>query len=664
MLSGPPPLVLSVWNVPYSRNVNFTGRESVLRGMREGFLSSDPLRRAQAIHGLGGVGKTQVALEYAYRYREEYPIVWWVRAEEPTTMLGDFLGLGERLFGGTVKAEPEAVAEAVKRALDNRLNWLLILDNVPGSYAVGRVLPQGRSGHIIITSRNPNWRGVAQPLLLRPWERREAIEFLRKRTGMEEGEAAGMLAEALGDLPLALEQAGACIEQARITVGQYLERYQTHRRELMQITQPGTDYSETVATTWEISFNKIGGASRVSKDLLSLISFLAPDGIPRDLLTAGEKVMPYPLAGVVKDAVSFDGAVASLLLYSLIDANEKTISLHRLVAAVTRDRMDLSERVRWAEVAVRLINDAFAFESIDVGTWGQCSNLLPQVMAVTAHAEALEVAPEVTAALLNEAGRYLLKRGQYLEAKGVLERALKLARGVYGDQHPGVSAIVNNLGRVCQRMGQVGEAKQYFEWAVAIDEPAFGHDHPHVATVVNNYGLCLMAGGEVATAKEKFEWALAVFEKTSGVDHPKLASVVNNLGYAMKTMGDLQGAHEQFRRALEMAERKLGPKHPTVASILHNLGDVARGIGNLESARSYFERAMGIDRAVYGPGHPDVARDVDYLGQVLKGMGDVEGERKLYEEARAEILKECGQGHRRAKELEKKLGMVAMTNVE
>jgi len=423
----------------------------------------------------------------------------------------------------------------------------------------------------------------------------------------------------------------------------------------MQITQPGTDYPETVATTWDISFNKIGGGSRVSKDLLSLLSFLAPDSIPRDLLKSGEKVLPYPLAGVVKDPVSFDGAVASLLLYSLIDANEQAISLHRLVAAVTRDRMNLSERVRWAEVAVRLINDAFAFESIDVGTWGQCSSLLPQVMAVTAHAEALEVVPEVTAALLNDAGRYLLKRGQYLEAKEVLERALKLARGVYGDQHPAVSAIVNNLGRVCQRMGQVSEAKKYYEWAVAIDEPAFGRDYPHVATVVNNYGLCLMAGGEVAIAKEKFQWSLEVLEKTSGADHPKLASVINNLGYAMKALGDWNGAHDHFRRALAIAETKFGPKHPTVASILHNLGEVARGMGNLESARSYFERAMAIDRAVYGPTHPDLARDVDHLGQVLKEMGDFEGEKRLYEEAREAVVQAHGEGHRRARELAKRI---------
>jgi tetratricopeptide (TPR) repeat protein len=651
---NPPPLVLSIWNVPYTRNVNFTGRESVLSEMREGFLSGDPLRRAMAIHGLGGVGKTQVAMEYAYRYRNEYSIVWWVRAEEPATMLGDFVALGEGLFGGRVNAEQETLAEAVKRALDNRLSWLLILDNVPGSYAVGRVLPQGGSGNVIITSRNPNWRGVAHPLHLRPWERREAIEFLRKRTGMEEVEAAGMLAEALGDLPLALEQAGACIEQARITVGQYLERFQTHRRDLMQITQPGTDYPETVATTWDISFNKIGGASRVSKDLLSLLSFLAPDSIPRDLLKSGEKILPYPLAGVVKDPVSFDGTVASLLLYSLIDANEQSISLHRLVSAVTRDRMNLAERVRWAEVALRLINDAFAFESIDVGTWGQCSNLLPQVMAVTAHAEALSVVPEVTSALLNETGRYLLKRGQYLDAKETLQRALKLARLVYGDQHPTVSGIVNNLGRVCQRMGQINEAKQYFEWAVAIDEPAFGSDHPHVATVVNNYGLCLMAGGEVEAAKEKFQWALEVFEKTSGADHPKLASVINNLGYVMKALGDWDGAHANFRRALEIAEKKFGPKHPTVASIQHNLGDVARGMGNLESARSYFEKALAIDKAVYGPAHPDLARDIDSLGQVLKETGDLEGEKRLYEQAREAIVKSHGEHHRRARELAKR----------
>src|SRR5258706_513405 len=432
----------------------------------------------------------------------------------------------------------------------------------------------------------------------------------------------------------------------------------------MQIPQPGTDYPETIATTWDISFHKIGGASRVSRDLLSLLSFLAPDSIPRDLLKSGEKVLPYPLVGVVKDPVSFDGAVASLLLYSLIDANEQAISLHRLVAAVTRDRMNLSERVRWAEVAVRLINDGFGFESIDVGTWGQCSSLLPQVMAVTAHAEALEVVPEVTAALLNDAGRYLLKRGQYLEAKDVLERALKLARGIYGDQHPSVSAIVNNLGRVCHRMGQVSEAKQYYEWAVAIDEPAFGRDHPHLATLVNNYGLCLMAGGEVGVAREKFQWALEVFERTSGADHPKLASVINNLGYATKGLGDFQGAHEHFRRALEIAEKKFGPKHPTVASILHNLGDVARGMGNLESAKSYFEKALAIDRAVYAPTHPDLARDVDYLGQVLKETGDFDAEKRLYADARDAIVKSHGDSHHRARDLATRLSTEAISNAQ
>src|SRR5688500_10902618 len=401
----------TVSSIPYSRNLNLTGRTRYLDEIHGALNSGDPLSRSIAMYGLGGVGKTQLAMEYAYRHMNEYAIVWWVRAEDPTTLIGDFLKLGERLAAGIAKdASPEVVCDAIRRALDRRNDWLLIFDNAPGPYAVSHVLPQGCAGHVLITSRNPNWRGRAKAFQLPPWERGESAQFLHRRTGITgQDEQAKMLAAALGDLPLALEQAAACIEQTHLTFGDYLERYQTHREQLLRLSQPVSDYPDTVATTWEIAFDKIKGASRTAGDLLNLCAFLSPDEIRRDMLTSGSHIIPYPLAATVADPVKFDGAVAALLLYSLVDANAQTLSIHRLVAAVTRDRMPLEERKRGAEVAQKLINDAFAFESIDIGTWGQCSKLLPHVTSVTNHSEAMKVAPQVTFSLLNEAARYLMR---------------------------------------------------------------------------------------------------------------------------------------------------------------------------------------------------------------------------------------------------------------
>ena len=649
------------WSVPYSRNMNFTGRERYLKEVHAALNSGDPLARTVSIYGLGGIGKTQLAMEYAYRHAGEYAIVWWVRAEDPTTLIDDFMKLGQHLDAGNrTDVAPEVICDAIRRALDRRSDWLLVFDNAPGPYAVSHVLPQGCAGHVIITSRNPNWRGRAKACQLHPWERDESASFLHRRTGISgQDDQALMLAAALGDLPLAMEQAAACIEQTNLTFADYLERFKTHREQLLRVSQPVSDYPDTVATTWEIAFEKIKGASRTAGDLLNLCAFLSPDELRRDMLTSGSHIIPYPLAATVADPVKFDGAVAALLLYSLVDASAQTLSIHRLVAAVTRDRMPVEERKRWSEVALKLVNDAFAFESIDIGTWSQCSKLLPHVTCVTNHAENLKVAPQINFSLLNEAARFLMRSGHFQEAKEFLDRALAIAREVFGDKHPNVSGIVNDLGRVHKRLGNLGEARQFFEWALGIDEPIFGQNHPHVATIVNNYGMCVMSDGDFETARQHFEWALSVYESHHGESHPKTASILSNLGVALQRLRRLDEARTHFERALAIAQRTLGPSHPNVASILHNLGESHYAMQDVNGARSYFQQALSIDAAAYGPTHPDVIRDVNSLGQVLVHAGQVDDARRLYRQSLETVEKLHDPNHPRARALRKMLDDLA-----
>ena len=251
------PKLRPIWNVPHRRNLNFTGRRDLLDSLRAE-LTSGQATALTAISGMGGVGKTQLALEYAYHYASQYEAVFWVPSEEPATLAAVFAGLAQ-LLDLLERDEPEqAVAiEAVLRWLNTYTDWLLVFDNVPGPDSLKEYLPQGLSGHVLITSRYPSWRGVANPLPVQQFQRDESIDFLIKRTGVTDRDAANDLAEALGDLPLALEQAGAYVEQTGGSFSQYLELFQTRYKELLDLESPPPGYEHTIATTWSISIQQL-----------------------------------------------------------------------------------------------------------------------------------------------------------------------------------------------------------------------------------------------------------------------------------------------------------------------------------------------------------------------------------------------------------------------
>jgi tetratricopeptide (TPR) repeat protein len=288
----------------------------------------------------------------------------------------------------------------------------------------------------------------------------------------------------LGDLPLALEQAGAYIEEAGISFADYLSRFQKHCKRILEEGKP-IDYTDTVATMWEISWQATKERSLASVDLLSLCSFLAPDEIPRSLLMVGREHLPEPLATL--DDLVFDEAIAVLRRYSLMNATGDSLTVHRLVQAETQDRMGEVDQKRWAEVAVRLIEDAFPEDLLDnPQSWSSCSLLLPHAPAAAGHSGGLGVGLEATSNLLNEVGLYLRTLGEFDEAKTALQKALKIDEQVYGPDHQNVAIRVNNLGLVLQALGDFQEAKKCFERALKILREKLGEDHPNTKLVANN----------------------------------------------------------------------------------------------------------------------------------------------------------------------------------
>jgi tetratricopeptide (TPR) repeat protein len=651
----------SIWNVPHLRNPNFTGREDELAQLRASLLAGETtaLVQAQAIHGLGGVGKTQLAIEYAYRHGADYDAVWWVRSEDPTTLASEYAGLAAKLnLPEKDAAEQRVIVEAVKGWLRKNRGWLLVFDNAEDVDLVREYIPRGSAGHIIVTSRNPNWTGVATPLSVRALPIEKAIEFLLKRTGHQDSATAKLLAEALGRLPLALEQAGAYIETSGCTMPHYLELFESRQRELLQHGKPSTEYPYTVATTWSISFQNVEIENRAGAELLRLCAFFAPDDIPIKMLVAGAEEMPEALAPTAADTLLLDEALMALRKYSLVEVENETISIHRLVQSVIRHALVDEAFTQWIRTAVHILHTSFTFDPYDVRTWPICAPLLPHASAALTHAEAIQFVSNETSRLLNQIGLYLEARAEYAQAKRMFERALAIDEATLGPSHPTVAILLGNLGEVLREQGDLAGAKAFSERALAIDEAALDANHPDVAVRLNNLGNVLMDQGDLAGAKSLYERALGISEAALGSSHPSVAIRLNNLGFVLKALGELAGAKCLYERAGAIDESTLGTNHPHVAIDLNNLGTVLRSQGDFAGAKSLFARALAIDQAAFGPNNPNVARDFNNLGQVLRELGDLAGAKALFERALQIFREFLGDDHPNTRTVEENLRLL------
>lgn len=635
-----------IWNVPHNRNRNFTGREELLATLRSQ-LQAGHHSALTALHGLGGIGKTQVAVEYAYRYSGEYDLVWWLRSEDPTTLAGDYALLAAKLGLPEAETEQQAAVQAVRGWLAANRGWLLVFDNAEGPEQIRPYLPAGNTGHVIITSRRPDWRSIAAPLSVSILSPEDAIDFLHRRSGQEDGSASRELVEELGLLPLAIEQAAAYIDQHGKSIPDYLALFRKHQQAILRRGLPSPDYPASVETTWGLSFAKVREQSPAGADLLNLCAFLAPDDIPLDIIRERKGLLPEPLCSAAANELEFEEALSALRRHSLVERTGKALSVHRLVQAVVRNRMESSDRENWAASAAEILLKSFPYDSDDVITWPTCARLIAHGITVAAHCEFVEAGLMFAIPLLSQTALYLHARADFFGARALAEHVLKIDEAYHGPDHPSVAVRLNNLGRLLKDLGEMAEARKCYERATMINEKFFGIDHPLVGTNINNLGLLLQDLGEIGEARRLIERALKIGEATFGPDHPTVAIRVNNLGNIYLNLSDLDQARRMFERALKINEATYGSDHPGVATILNNLGNTLLRLGEIAEAQLLLERAVKIDEASYGPDHPEVAKNLNNLANVYNIIGNTDHAYKLCERALEIFVASYGPNHPR-----------------
>jgi tetratricopeptide (TPR) repeat protein len=629
-----PSALPSVWRVPYPRNWSFTGRQDMLEELAAGLGGGTATAITQAIAGLGGVGKTSLAVEYVYRQRGALDVVWWVRAEEPATLTSDFTALAAALnLPEQTQTDPVVVVAALHRWLAGHGRWLLIFDNVTQPEDVTPLLPPAGGGQVLVTSRWAAWGEWAKPLRLEVLSRNEAVAFVRKRTGTTDERGAAALAETLGDLPLALAEAAAYIEETQVGLEEYLQLVQERAVELFGLAQP-TGAERRVATVWSLSLERVRGEAPAADELLHLCAFLAPDDIPRSLPREHAALLPEELGQLARDLLAYNKALGVLGRYSLATVTPAALGLHRLVQAVIRARLKDREGP-WAQVAVELLDAAFPEDSWEVARWPTCQRLLPHLLAVTEHGERLKVAGEHTEAVLYRASIYLRSRGRPRQARPLAERALALTQQALEPDDPTVGDRHDELGRALREAGDYPAARHHLEQALAIHTAAYGADDSRIGDRHNELGVVLWNLGDLDGARTQLERALAIGQATLGPNHPTMATRHDNLGTVLRLLGDLDGARSQHQRTLEIGQAILGPDHTTMATAHSNFGTVLWQLGDLDGARTQLERALAIGQASVGPDHPDMASSHSNLGLVLRDLGDLDGARTQLERALA-----------------------------
>ncbi|MFL6233993.1 MAG: tetratricopeptide repeat protein, partial [Thermoanaerobaculia bacterium] len=559
-------------------------------------LTQAPAGRAtaiagKAVHGLGGVGKTRLAVEYAWRYAADYTALLFVGAGSPADLRRNLAALCDRnvLDLPEQEAPEEEVREAaVLRWLGAQPGWLLILDNVDSedaAAAVDALIPRLQGGHVLLTGRLARWSAEVEPLELDVLTEEAAAGFLlartkdRRRKSPEDADLAVALARELGFLPLALEQAGAYIAERRLTLAAYLEEWHSRHEQVLTWFDPRVShYSASIAITWQTSVDRLSAPAR---RLLERLAWLGQEPIPESLLDV-------PVPDSLEEPDRRD-ALVELATYSLVtrDGETPTLTVHRLVQDVTRRSLRngpgdrsiteiLGEALRW-------IDDAFVGNPQDVRTWPTLDPLAPHARAVVMYADTTGIA-DPTGRLMNGLALLFDAKSLLGEAELLKRRVLAIAEQSFGAEHPNVATALTNLALLLQATNRLSEAEPLMRRALEIDEQSFGTEHPNVARDLNNLASLLHDTNRLSEAEPLMRRALAIDEKSFGTEHPNVARDLNNLAALLQATNRLSEAELLKRRTLAIDEKSFGTEHPNVARDLNNLASLLHDTNRLSEA--------------------------------------------------------------------------------
>jgi tetratricopeptide (TPR) repeat protein len=623
------------------RIASFTGRAEELDRLDAILMHDKPAAVTQAsvgraaVQGMGGVGKTSLAIEYAHRFRGLYAGVCWCPAETRIGLLGALTGLAVTL--GAATAEEADVEKAAKAALgrlaEQRATWLLVYDNVSSPENIADLLPTA-GARVLITSRFPEWRRWSEQVALDALPLEKAVALLEKLTVRDDATGAKTLADALGCLPLALDHAAAYCGLTQMSFSDYAATASMLIAELPS----GVDYPNSVAATSNLAIAEAANRCQAAETLMAYLAQCSPERIPMMLVegAVAEKVERLTALAAL--------AEVSLLKHDPFEDGGPAVTVHRLVQAVARARAEASGATRDAgRLIARLVAIYPKGGYSNPQSWRLSGHLTPHLLALReANAATSDIA--FWSELLERATEYLFGRAAYSQAELLVREVLEIREKALGPEHPDTAGSLNDLAVLLLQQGDSAGARPLLERSLTIKEKELGPEHLDTAISLDNLASLLTDQGDFAAARPLYKRALAVREKALGPEHPDTAMSLGNLAL-LSGQGELPAARALLERALAIDEKALGPEHPATATCLNNLGCLLQDQGEVAAARPLHERALAIREKALGLAHPQTATSLNNLAVLLKHDRDFAEARSLYERALTIREKALGPEH-------------------
>jgi len=601
-----------VWGGVPRRNTRFTGREPLLNDIHHILQSAEPGAGVVTLHGMSGVGKTQLGTEYVYRFGSEYDVVWWINAEKRVTYRRFLAELAPKLGLRTGQEYGErlrAVRDALRRG-EPHSRWLLVLDGADEPEQIWDLVPTG-PGHVLITSRNPEWSEHNSRLLEIPvYARDESVAFVRRRAPRLTETEADQLAEALEDLPLLLDQTAGWLNDSDLSVRDYIALLEGGIDS--DVVKVSADFPVAFQTAWSILLNKLRETVPESVDLLRLCTFFAPGFIPVRLLRdlPGDQ-LPEQIAGLVNDPLLWNKAINQLRQYSVVrlESHEASLDeavtgdslyLHRMVHQIVHKDMPEPEHSEFVDVVRRALAAADPRRPTDTRMWPSYAEIVPHLK----YADVLNSRSAEVQQLVLNCLRYMYFSGEYRAGTKLARRAMRAWRELLGENHPRVWDLAYHYSNLLRAGGDYAGSEQLNRAAADYLREHSGPQDLEYLRAANGLGGDLRGLARYAQSLELSEQVLSAYREQLGEQDSRTLNALNNVAVSLRLLGRYEEALGMDRRAWESRRNLLRARHPWTLTSETTYALDLRLLGRYAEAESVQARNVDETRIVMGPDNP------------------------------------------------------------
>lgn len=614
-----------IYYIPIATSDEFYGRADKIQEINELFKTENIV----VVKGMAGVGKTQLAIQYANIYKTMYDLVFFIGADTKENILNDYLNLAKHLEIYKEEMDITTIIRNTITYLSNKNNWIIIFDNAINYQIINEFIPNYFDGKIIITTKNSTWIKY-KPIELEVFDEDEAPKFLMKITEQDDEENSKILTNLLGRLPLAIVQAAAYMNITCMSLENYIELYKQYKLDLFDESYIPEEYNQEMKIVWKISLDKIKTNCMLSIKIISFLSFFASNSIPVESLNENLDIMSKLLEDNI-NIISYNKAIKILREYSLININKKYVSVHCLVQiSVQNELVEINETQKYIKAGAKFLNILLPDCIEETYKWENSLDLIPHAYSIVQNIEEHKIEEQEIIDLLYKVALILRVYIQLDEAANKIDQCMEMAKNYYSYEDMKIFKIMNLYAGIMRDKGEIDIAEVKYEECIKnIEKQSDPEFKINLAVVKNNLGLIKSLKGRYYEAIKLFEDSIEISNIDNDFSRASKGTTLGNLSIEYCNIDENEKALKTINEAIENTKEELGDNNINYSRCINNLAHIFSHQKMYAEAKKKYEEAIRIDEEFYGEEHPEVAKKKSSLATCLIKLNDLDNAEEL-----------------------------------